>query len=162
MSASVCTDFEAELVAFGGDDDHVHPLVNYPPEISISNLVNRLKGVSSRMIRNKNYANIRNFGVPRYGRRLTLPVAAVVRLSPLLASTSNSSRRRASTKPDTSWPRPEGRGQERNRSTKSHDRQDKAPRPPLLRHRVQPSQLVVGLPITFHSKRQAAPARRHV
>jgi hypothetical protein len=29
--ASVCTDFEAELVEFDGEDDHVHLLVNYPP-----------------------------------------------------------------------------------------------------------------------------------
>jgi len=29
--ASVCRDFEAELVEFDGEDDHVHLLVNYPP-----------------------------------------------------------------------------------------------------------------------------------
>ncbi|WKS99963.1 IS200/IS605 family transposase [Gallibacterium salpingitidis] len=56
---SVCRDFEAELVEFDGEDDHVHLLVNYPPKIAISNLVNSLKGVSSRMIRKKNYPNIR-------------------------------------------------------------------------------------------------------
>ncbi|MFZ7216039.1 IS200/IS605 family transposase [[Pasteurella] aerogenes] len=27
---SVCTDFEAKLVEFDGEDDHVHLLVNYP------------------------------------------------------------------------------------------------------------------------------------
>jgi putative transposase len=59
MFASVCTDFEAELVAFDGEDDHVHLLVNYPPRVSVSNLVNSLKGVSSRMIRKKNYPGIR-------------------------------------------------------------------------------------------------------
>ena len=53
MFASVCTDFEAELVEFDGEDDHVHLLVNYPPKVSVSNLVNSLKGVSSRMIRKK-------------------------------------------------------------------------------------------------------------
>jgi putative transposase len=30
MFASVCTDFESELVEFDGEDDHVHLLVNYP------------------------------------------------------------------------------------------------------------------------------------
>jgi putative transposase len=54
MFASVCTDFEAELVEFDGEDDHVHLLVNYPPTIAVSNLVTSLKGVSSRMIRKKN------------------------------------------------------------------------------------------------------------
>jgi putative transposase len=57
--ASVCADFEAELVGFDGEDDHVHLLVNYPPKVAISSLVNSLKGVSSRMIRRKNYPSIR-------------------------------------------------------------------------------------------------------
>ena len=47
----VCLDFEAELVEFDGEDDHVHFLVNYPPKIAISSLVNSLKGVSSRVLR---------------------------------------------------------------------------------------------------------------
>ena len=56
---SVCTDFEAQLVEFDGEDDHVHLLVNYPPKVSISKLVNSLKGVSSRMIRQKNYPSMK-------------------------------------------------------------------------------------------------------
>ena len=56
---SVCTDFEAQLVEFDGENDHVHLLVNYPPKMSISKLVNSLKGVSSRMFRQKNYPGIR-------------------------------------------------------------------------------------------------------
>ena len=50
---SMCRDFEAELVEFDGEDDHFHLLVNYPPKVSVSNLVNSLKGVSSRMIRKR-------------------------------------------------------------------------------------------------------------
>ena len=57
--ASVCADFEAELVEFDGEDDHIHLLVNYPPKVAVSVLVNSLKGVSSRMIRKKNYPSIR-------------------------------------------------------------------------------------------------------
>lgn len=57
--AGVCADFEAELVEFDGEDDHVHLLVNYPPKVAVSALVNSLKGVSSRMIRKKNYPSIR-------------------------------------------------------------------------------------------------------
>jgi putative transposase len=59
ICASVCADFEAELVEFDGEDDHVHLLVNYPPKVSDSALVNSLKGVSSRVIRKKNYLSIR-------------------------------------------------------------------------------------------------------
>ena len=49
----VCLDFEAELVEFDGEYDHVHLLVNYPPKVSVSSLVNSLKGASSRVIRVK-------------------------------------------------------------------------------------------------------------
>ena len=56
--ASVCADFEAELIEFNGEDDHVHLLVNYPPKVAVSALVNSLKGVSSRMIRKKEYPTI--------------------------------------------------------------------------------------------------------
>ena len=55
----VCLDFESELVEMDGEDDHVHLLVNYPPKVSVSALVNSLKGVSSRMIRKKNYPSIK-------------------------------------------------------------------------------------------------------
>ena len=40
--ASVCRNFEAELVEFDGEDDHVHLLVVYPPKVAISSLVNSL------------------------------------------------------------------------------------------------------------------------
>ena len=33
-------------------------LVNYPPKVAVSNLVNSLKGVSSRLVRKKNYPSI--------------------------------------------------------------------------------------------------------
>ena len=48
---SVCEDFDATLVEFNGQADHVHLLINYPPKVALSNLVNSLKGVSSRMMR---------------------------------------------------------------------------------------------------------------
>ena len=58
--ASVCQDFEAELVEFDGEKDYVHLLINYPPRVSVSRLVNSLKGVSSRLIRKKRYACIQD------------------------------------------------------------------------------------------------------
>jgi putative transposase len=51
MFGRVCADFEATLVEMDGEDDHVHLLVEYPPKVSVSGLVNSLKGVSSRMLR---------------------------------------------------------------------------------------------------------------
>jgi putative transposase len=47
----VCTDFETELVEFNGEANHVHLLVNFPPKVALSKLVNSLKGVSSRRLR---------------------------------------------------------------------------------------------------------------
>jgi putative transposase len=48
---SVCADFEVELQEFNGESDHVHLLVNYPPKVRLSELVNSLKGVSSRRLK---------------------------------------------------------------------------------------------------------------
>tara|TARA_R110001592_G_scaffold67975_8_gene208290 strand:- start:6091 stop:6501 length:411 start_codon:yes stop_codon:yes gene_type:complete len=47
----ICQQFGVELTEFNGEEDHVHLLVNYPPKVQISKLVNSLKGVSSRKIR---------------------------------------------------------------------------------------------------------------
>jgi len=47
----VCEDFGARLVECDGEEDHVHLLVEYPPQVCISKLVNSLKGVSSRLLR---------------------------------------------------------------------------------------------------------------
>lgn len=49
--SKVCNDFGAELIECNGEDDHVHLLVQYPPHVSVSKLVNSLKGVSSRRLR---------------------------------------------------------------------------------------------------------------
>lgn len=47
----VCGDFGCELAEFNGEPGHVHLLVNFPPTVAISRLVNSLKGVSSRRLR---------------------------------------------------------------------------------------------------------------
>ena len=39
--SNVCADFEAERVEMDGGPDHVHLLINYPPKLAISSLVNR-------------------------------------------------------------------------------------------------------------------------
>ena len=49
----VCGDFGASLREFNGERNHVHLLVSYPPKVSISSLVNSLKGVTSRVLRNR-------------------------------------------------------------------------------------------------------------
>ena len=49
--AEVCNDFKAQLIECDGEDDHGHPLINCPPKVRLSKLVNSLKGVSSRRLR---------------------------------------------------------------------------------------------------------------
>ena len=46
-----CTDFGCDLAEFNGEGSHVHLLVNFPPKVALSRLVNSLKGVSSRRLR---------------------------------------------------------------------------------------------------------------
>jgi putative transposase len=40
-----------DIIAAAVEDDHVHLLVEYPPKVAVSSLVNSLKGVSSRLLR---------------------------------------------------------------------------------------------------------------
>jgi putative transposase len=59
------------LAKFDGVDERVHLLINYPPKVAISKLVNSLKGVSSFLIQ-KNKPSIKKnlwvgaFWVPSY------------------------------------------------------------------------------------------------
>jgi putative transposase len=58
---AVCADFETELVEFNGENNHVHLLVNFPPKVAISKLVNSLKGVSSRRLRQEYPELVRHY-----------------------------------------------------------------------------------------------------
>ena len=49
----VCSDFECDLIEFNGEPEYVHLLVNFPPKVAVSKLVNSLKGVSSRRLRSE-------------------------------------------------------------------------------------------------------------
>lgn len=51
--ASTCTKWRSQLKEFNGESDHVHLLINYPPDVEVSKLVGNLKTVSSRLIRKK-------------------------------------------------------------------------------------------------------------
>lgn len=57
----VCTDFEAELKQFNGEEDHMHLLVHYPPKVQLSKLVNSLKGVSTRLLHKEYNAHVRRY-----------------------------------------------------------------------------------------------------
>ncbi|EIU9113094.1 TPA: IS200/IS605 family transposase [Salmonella enterica subsp. enterica serovar Paratyphi B] len=50
--SEICTDFGAVLQECDGEADHVHMLITYPPTVQLSKLVNSLKAVTSRRLRN--------------------------------------------------------------------------------------------------------------
>lgn len=50
-----CAKLGAHLREFDGEDDHVHLLVDYPPKLTVSRLVNSLKLVSSRLLRKRDF-----------------------------------------------------------------------------------------------------------
>lgn len=45
----VAKKMDFQILEFNGEADHIHALIEYPPKLSISQIVNSLKGVSSRM-----------------------------------------------------------------------------------------------------------------
>ncbi len=45
--------WDCKLVDFSGEEDHVHLLIQYHPDLQLSSLVNNLKAVSSRKIRSE-------------------------------------------------------------------------------------------------------------
>jgi putative transposase len=51
VMGAVCRDFGCELAEFNGESEHLHLLVRFPPTVALSRLVNSLKGVSSRWLR---------------------------------------------------------------------------------------------------------------
>lgn len=88
-AAEVCRDFGAELKESNGDVDHVHMLIEYPPTVQLSVLVNSLKAVTSRRLRNE-FLDLRGHTEkPCSGRGHTLLAPAEVRRWKLLGNTFN-------------------------------------------------------------------------
>lgn len=46
-----CGKLGARLVAFGGDEDHIHSVVEHPEALPVGTIAGRLKGASSRHVR---------------------------------------------------------------------------------------------------------------
>ncbi|WP_009633376.1 IS200/IS605 family transposase [Synechocystis sp. PCC 7509] len=44
----VAKKMDFQVLEFNGESDHIHVLIEFPPKLSISQMVNALKGVSSR------------------------------------------------------------------------------------------------------------------
>ena len=70
-----CKQMDVELIEFGGEDDHIHILVNAPPKLAIANLVGKLKGKSSYFLRKEYWQHIKN---KIWGKHLWSPSYCVV------------------------------------------------------------------------------------
>ena len=55
-----CEQMDCELLEFGGEDNHIHLMVSVHPKIAVSNLVGKLKGKSSYMIRREYWDRVKN------------------------------------------------------------------------------------------------------
>jgi putative transposase len=44
----VASKMDFQILEFNGESDHIHALIEFPPKLSVSQMVNALKGVSSR------------------------------------------------------------------------------------------------------------------
>jgi putative transposase len=53
--------WDCKLIEFNGEDDHVHLLFQYHPDIALSNLVNNLKSVTSRKLRQEFSDHLNSF-----------------------------------------------------------------------------------------------------
>jgi putative transposase len=77
--ADICRDAKAELIEFNGGEDHVHLMIHYPPTLEISKLVNSLKGVSSRLLRNEFWPHLRKY---LWANRLWSPFSCAASCGP--------------------------------------------------------------------------------
>lgn len=57
-ASDVCYSFGVTLREMDGEDDHIHLLVEFPPTIQLSKLVNSLKGVGSRRLRARKFQEV--------------------------------------------------------------------------------------------------------
>jgi putative transposase len=48
--AKQCSDLKCTVIAIGGVADHIHLLTNFPPSLTVSELIGKVKGSSSHLI----------------------------------------------------------------------------------------------------------------
>jgi len=53
--------WDCKLVEFNGEEDHIHLLFQYHPDVALSNLVNNVKSVSSRKLRQEFEERVNQF-----------------------------------------------------------------------------------------------------
>ncbi len=61
LFSRLCGKWDSELLEFGGESDHVHLLAALNPKVQPSKLVNNLKSISSRMVRQEYVNHLKRF-----------------------------------------------------------------------------------------------------
>lgn len=61
LCVELCLKWEITLLEFGGEDDHIHLLLEMNPTIQISKFVNNIKTVTSRYMRKEFTEHLKNF-----------------------------------------------------------------------------------------------------
>ena len=70
-----CEQMDCEMLEFGGEDDHIHIMVAVHPKVAISNLVSKLKGKSSYLLRREHWDRIKTM---LWGKHFWSPSYCVV------------------------------------------------------------------------------------
>lgn len=58
---NVCAAWRCELVEFGGEDDHVHLLIDAQPSMNLARMIGNLKTVSARRVRQEYAEHLSQF-----------------------------------------------------------------------------------------------------
>lgn len=61
ISKELCEKWDVKLHEFGGEEDHVHLLIEMHPNFTPANFINNLKTVTSRLIRKKHKEHFEKF-----------------------------------------------------------------------------------------------------
>ena len=75
ICSETCEQMDCSLLEFGGEHDHVHMMVAAHPKIAVANLVGKLKGKSSYVLRKEYWSTIKkklwgtHFWSPSYRKR---------------------------------------------------------------------------------------------
>jgi putative transposase len=69
----LCQKWDCKLIEFNGEEDHIHLLFQYYPQMDLPKFVNNIKSISSRRIRSEFAEHVNSFTGKRfYGMNRTL------------------------------------------------------------------------------------------
>ena len=61
ISSELCQKWQCECIEANGEEDHLHLLFRYAPQLQLSKFINNFKSVSSRKMRQEFEAELRSF-----------------------------------------------------------------------------------------------------